>query len=437
MFFESEQALFMNIVVIHQNFLRFDAEGGSRFNEMTRVWVEAGHDVTVISSQVNYKKGERPAEFEGHWLVEEEQEGVRVLRVYTPPTVHDSTIGRMWAFAAFAVSASAAVLSAVDSADVLVATSPNLLVVVPGLLGKWMRRWPLVFEVRDLWPESAVATGVLSETSPITRGLYLLERIGYLGADRINVLTPAFRENILARKLSSAQKICFIPNGADLELFSPGTPDQALREELGWEDKFVVLYAGAHGIANHLWQYIDTAERLKERDDILLVSVGSGPQKEDLVAETKRRGLTNLQWLDGVPKAQMPALVRASDVNAAILKRTDTFKTVYPNKIFDSMASGRAVICVIDGVARKLVEEAEAGVFVEPEDADDFAEKIVALADDPEGRARMGENGRRYVEQNFDRHMLAERYLSVLTEIAKKPQIDPIGWFRQFAGVLR
>lgn len=409
----------MKIVVIHQNFLRFDAEGGSRFNEMTRTWAEAGHEVTVISSQVNYKKSERPAEFEGHWLVEEEQDGVRVLRVYTPATIHSSVLGRMWAFAAFALTSTAAVFTAIDEADVLVATSPNLLVLVPGLLGKWLRRWPLVFEVRDLWPESAVATGVLGEESVITRGLYILEKLGYREADRINVLTPAFRENILARRLSGAEKICFIPNGADLELFQPGPADLELRKKMGWGEKFVVLYAGAHGVANHLWQYIDAAELLQDRPDILLVSVGSGPEKAKLVAETERRGLSNLQWLNGVPKNEMPALARAADANAAILKRVDTFKTVYPNKVFDAMACGRPILCAIDGVARELVERAEAGLYVEPEDPKDFVSKIIYLADNPDVVAKMGIKGRAFVEENFDREVLARRYLTILEELVE------------------
>lgn len=407
----------MKIVVIHQNYLRADAEGGSRFNEMTRFWKEAGHDVTVVASQVNYKRGERPEEFQGQWIAEKDDNGVRVLRTYMPASVHSSVVGRMWAFWAFTLSSTTALLTAIGDADVVITTSPNLLVVIPGLFGKWLRGWPFVFEVRDLWPESAVATGVLSENSPITKILYGVETLGYREAERINVLTPAFRDNILNRGLAKPHQICFVPNGADLELFQPGPPDKNLRHELGWDGKFVVLYAGAHGIANHLWQYIDTADRLRDRDDILLASVGSGPEKEALVAETKNRGLTNLQWLDGVPKSEMPDLVRAADASTAILKKVDTFKTVYPNKIFDAMASGRPVLCAIDGVARELVEDAQAGYFVEPENPDDFADKIVRLANEPDERELMGERGRAYVEQHFGRDSLAQKYLDILKDI--------------------
>src|SRR5690554_527195 len=408
----------MKIVVIHQYFLRPESAGGSRFNEMTRYWTEQGHDVTVIAGQIDYTSGETAAEYKGKFVAEEMQDGVRVLRVYTPGAMHKSIVGRMWAFAGFGLSSSMALMTHLREADVVVATSPSLLVLMPGLVAKWLRRWPLVFEIRDLWPESAISTGVLSESSPITKFAYVLEEAGYKSADRINVLTPAFRENLLARKMAPDSKIVFIPNGADIELFQPGDSDPEVRERYGWGDKFVVLYAGAHGIANHLWQYIDAAELLKDRDDILLVSVGDGPQKAALVEETERRGLNNLQWIDAVSKAEMPALVRSANTGAAILKRVDTFKTVYPNKVFDYMSCERPVLLAIDGVARELVtEKAKAGVFAEPERPEDLAEKIRWMADNPDELKAMGERGRRYVEEHFSRPALAQKYLEVLSSV--------------------
>ena len=410
----------MKIVVIHQYFLRPEEGGASRFNEMTSRWAEAGHEVTVIAGQAHYASGEKAPEYRRKLMVEEWYGAVRVLRTYTPSTFHASIPGRMWAFAGFATAATAVVLTAIRDADVVVATSPSLLVLVPGLAAKVVRRWPLVFEVRDLWPESAVATGVLGANSPITRGLYRLEALGYRLADRINVLTPAFRENILDRRLANDDDIVFIPNGADLDLVRPGPVDVELRERLGWGDKFVMLYAGAHGIANHLWQYIDAAEALRDDENILLASVGDGPQREDLIAETERRGLKNLQWLDAVPKSEMVALLRSADAGAAVLKRTDTFKTVYPNKIFDYMSCELPVLCVIDGVARQLVEAARAGVFAEPENPQALARAIRSLAKlPPAERKLMGRRGRTYVAKNFDRTALADSYLQVLSELVE------------------
>lgn len=411
----------MKIVVIHQYFLRPESAGGSRFNEMTRYWTEQGHEVTVIAGQIDYTSGETAAEYKGKFVAEEIQDGVRVLRVYTPGAMHKSIVGRMWAFAGFGVSSSLALMSHLRGADVVVATSPSLLVLMPGLVAKWVRRWPLVFEIRDLWPESAISTGVLSESSPITKFAYALEKAGYRSADRINVLTPAFRENLLAREMALDSKIVFIPNGADIDLFQPGDSDPAVRERYGWGDKFVVLYAGAHGIANHLWQYIDAAELLKDREDILLVSVGDGPQKAALIEETERRRLKNMQWIDAVSKVEMPGLLRSANTGAAILKRVETFKTVYPNKVFDYMSCERPVLLAIDGVARELVvDQADAGVFAEPERPEELADKIRWMADNPDELKAMGKRGRKYVEEHFSRPALAQKYLEVLKAVVSQ-----------------
>ena len=409
----------MKILLIHQYFLRPGEGGGSRFNEMTRFWREAGHEVTVIAGQIHYALDGKDEAYRGRHAVEEDQDGVRVLRAYTPSARHRSTLSRMVSFAGFGVGASLALLRYVREADVVIATSPSLMVLLPGLVARWLKRWPLIFEVRDLWPESAITTGVIGERSTIARALYLLERLGYASAQRINVLTPAFREDILRRGLAKPERIVYIPNGADVDLFTPGPADPSLRAALGWGERFVVLYTGAHGIANHLWQYIDAAERLKDREDILLVAIGDGPQKKALIEETRRRGLENLQWLDSVSKSEMPSIVRAADAGAAVLQRNPTFETVYPNKIFDYMACARPVLCAIDGIAHRLVvDEAKAGLFAEPENPDDLAARIIELAEDPTRRAEMGARGRRFVEENFARPLLAERYLRVLEAVA-------------------
>jgi glycosyltransferase involved in cell wall biosynthesis len=413
----------VRITVIHQYFLRPGESGGSRFNEMTRFWKEAGHEVTVIAGQVHYATGVRAPEYRGRWIVEEDAGGVRVLRCYTPGTYHKGTAGRILAFLGFLLSSVWAVLFRVGRPDVVVATSPPLITAVPGIAAKRLLRVPLVFEVRDLWPESAVTTGVLRERGWFTRMLFRLEAAAYREADRINVLTPAFRENILARGLADPGKIVFIPNGADLDTFSPGPRDNGVRRDRGWGNRFVALYAGAHGKANHLGQLIDAAERLLG-EDVLLVTVGDGPERQSLAEEARRRDLDNIQFLGPVPKERMADFVRAADVGLAVLKKVDTFKTVYPNKVFDYMACERPVLVAIDGVARDLVEkEAAAGLFAEPEDAGAIAAQILRLKSNPDLCARMGTNGGAFVRQHFSREALAARYEEILSDVAKRERM--------------
>lgn len=408
----------VRILVVHQHYLQAGEPGGSRFNEFARLWAQAGHQVSVIAGTVNYTTGRVPPRYRGRWLTAEDDGPVKVWRCHVPRSYSGSYVGRMWAFLGWTLSAATAALRA-GPADVVIATSPPLVAPLPGWLAARLRRAALIFEVRDLWPESAVTTGVLSERGVLTRVLYRLERWACRVADRINVLTPAFRDDIVKRALAPAGKICFVPNGADLELFAPGPRYNEVRSEMGWGDRFVVMYAGAHGRANAVRQLLDAAELLRDRPDILIATVGDGPERAALEVEARQRGLSNVMFCGPQPKGRMPAFVNACDAGAAVLQDNPTFRTVYPNKVFDYMACARPTLLAIDGVARELVcGQAEAGVFARPENAGELAEAIRRLADDPAGRERMGSRGRSWVVANASRESLAQRYLAVMEELA-------------------
>jgi glycosyltransferase involved in cell wall biosynthesis len=273
--------------------------------------------------------------------------------------------------------------------------------------------------MRDLWPESAITTGVIAAKSPLAKLLYALERWACRSAQKINVLTPAFREDLLRRKLADSSKIVFISNGADVDRFLPGSRDNAARREFGWGDRFVALYAGAHGRANALRQLIGTAEALRERRDILIACVGDGPERKALEEAARAAGLENIAFYGAQPKSSMPDLVNACDAGLAVLQNNPTFRTVYPNKVFDYMSCARPVVLAIDGAARELVcEQAKAGVFSEPENAQALAEAIRGLASDPDKCAELGRAGRAWVLANASRDALASRYLDVMTELA-------------------
>ncbi len=409
----------MKILVIHQYYLGEQAPGGSRFNEMARLWTEAGHQVTVIAGTIDYTSGRSAARYAGRWITREREGEVSVLRCYTPSTYANSYVGRAWAFFGFSLSSSWAAARC-PRPDVIIATSPPLVTALPGFVAsrlRW-RRVPWIFEIRDLWPESAVTTGVLSATSPVTRLLYLLERWACRSADRVNVLTPAFREDLLKRGLAGSEKIVFVPNGADSDVFSPGPRDNAVRRALGWGNRVVALYAGAHGRANALSQLVATAELLATRGDVLIACVGDGPERKQLEEQVRRKHLTNIAFYGAQPKDRMPDFVNAADIGLAVLQNNVTFRTVYPNKVFDYMACARPVVLAIDGVARSLVcEQARAGVFAEAENPSAIAGALIRLADDPEARAEMGRNGRRWVLDNATRPVLATRYLRIMHEL--------------------
>jgi glycosyltransferase involved in cell wall biosynthesis len=411
----------MKILLLHQYYLMPGEGGGSRFNEMARAWVEEGHSVTVIAGNVQYTTGTKPAKYRWRWITQEIDGGVTVWRCHVSRLYRKGPLGRAWAFLTFVLSTSTAVMIT-GRPDVIIATSPPLFIAIPGWIAARVRRArvPWVFEVRDLWPESMVTMQILDSGSFVIRALYALERAACRTADVIIVLTPAFRESISRRGLARESKIVFIPNGADLHRFQPGPRENAVRREYGWGNRTVVMYAGVHGPANALSQLLDAAELLRDRRDIVIAFVGDGPEREGLERRARANGMSNIMFCGPQPKERMPDFVNAADIGAAVLQNNPTFRTVYPNKVFDYMACSRPVLIAIDGIARALIcDEARAGVFAEPENGVSIAGAIRLLADSPEKCMEMGANGRRWVTANANREALAQRYLAVLSQIAK------------------
>jgi glycosyltransferase involved in cell wall biosynthesis len=406
----------VKILVIHQYYLLPGQPGGSRFNQMARYWAERGHAVTVVAGNHNYVTNHVPEQFRGRWAVRTDDGKVTVWRCHVPSSYNSGAIGRMWAFAGFVLSGLSAACRA-ETPDVIITTSPPLTVAIIGWVLRRLRfrRAKWVFEVRDLWPESAVSTGVLAGRSLLTRALYALEAAAYRWCDRINVLTPAFREDIVGRRLATPAHIALIPNAADLDTFVPADRDNEFRTRFGWGQRFVLLYAGAHGRANAVGQLVDAAERLRERSGIVIATAGDGPEKAGLENRARALGLSNMMFLGPIPKEQMPALVNAADVGVAVLQDNATFRTVYPNKVFDYMACARPILLSIDGVARTLVcDQARAGVFAPPEDAAAIADAITWLAAHPAECQAMGARGREWVVRHASREALAGEYLDVL-----------------------
>jgi glycosyltransferase involved in cell wall biosynthesis len=407
----------MRILIIHQYYHFRGQPGASRFNEFARLWALAGHDVTVIAGTISHATGEVNPACAGRWLTRERDGDVNVVRCYVPRSYRRSYTGRTWGFLGFLFSSATAALA--SKADIVIATSPPLLTVLTGWLAARVgRRTPLIFEVRDLWPESAVTTGVLSKDGRLTHWLYRLEAWGYRVAERITVLTPAFRDDILQRYLATPEKIVLVPNGADQAFFEYEGDRNAVRAGLGWGSRTVFLYAGAHGRANAIGQLVDTADKLRHRDDILIALAGDGPERRRWQEAAAARGLSNILFHGPQPKDRMPAIVDASDVGVAVLQDNPTFRTVYPNKVFDYMACGKPVVLAIDGAARALVcEQAKAGIFAQPEAPGAIARQMEWMADHADERTRMGNFGRAWVRTHASRDTLARTYLDIMNDL--------------------
>lgn len=414
----------MKILVIHQYYLPPGQAGGSRFNEFARYWQERGHQVTVIAGDLNYASNQVASESKS-LISRRSEDDVDVLRCHVPRIYHRGYSGRALAFVAFFLCSLLAVVRA-GRPDVIIATSPPLLTGLTGWFASvvWWRPW--IFEIRDLWPESAITTNVISRTSLTARILFAIERWSCRRSSVVVVLTPAFAEDLERRRLVSRDRMLFVPNGAD-EALVPGPRDNSVRQALGWNGQFVAVYAGAHGRANAIQQLVDTAALLRHRNDILIVTVGDGPERSSCEQRAAGLGLTNIAFLGPRPKSEMPAILQAADVGLAVLQDNPTFLTVYPNKVFDYMATERPVVIAIDGVSRELVcEKAQAGLFATPEDAASIAACLESLADAPEACRRLGSNGRSWVLRHASRRALSDRYETALRAVAsnKLPTAD-------------
>ncbi|MDO3642988.1 glycosyltransferase family 4 protein [Mucilaginibacter sp. L3T2-6] len=412
----------MRILLLHQYFLEQDDPGGSRFNELTAQWSELGHEVTVIAGMMHYNGAQKRPEYKGKWFKKNLQGSVTVWRTHVSESYNAGFLGRLWGYFSFVFSAMWAGLFKVKGKhDIILVTSPPLFIGITGYVLSRLKGIPFVFEIRDLWPESAIDTGVVTNKL-IIKLAYALERFIYRTAKKINVLTPAFRKTLIEKKNVSPEKIIFIPNAADFSLSDhllETFDTEAFRKEHGWENKFVVTYVGAHGVANHLEQVLETGDMMRDTN-VLFVLIGQGMQKEHLKGLAAKMNVTNVLFLDPVPKAEVFKYIFASDMGTSVLKNVETFKTVYSNKTFDYMACKKPILMAIDGVSRELVEEAGAGVFVEPENPTDFSRKVRQYISNPERIKLEGESGYRFAKENFDRKNLALKYLDYLKDFAKK-----------------
>jgi len=410
----------MRILLIHQFFLEDNAGGGARWNEMSRIWTESGHEITVLAGMTHYMDN-RSSRYVGKYFHEEvNKDKIRVIRCFSGK-VNGCFMSRLWSYFSFAFSGIiAGLFYATDRYDVIIVSSPPLFIGIAGIFLSWWKNIPFVFEVRDLWPESAIDMGLL-KNKQLIRLSYRFESLIYKRASLINVLTPAFRAVLVEQKAISPDKIIFIPNASDFtiseNLFS-GFDSRSFRKLHDLEGKFVIIYVGAHGIANHLIQILDTAGLLRDTR-VLFLFIGDGAEKGMLKKETVRRKLENVRFIDSMPKTEVFKFILASDMGTSVLKKTDTFKTIYSNKTFDYFSCKKAVLLAIDGISRVLIEKADAGIFVEPENPADFAKKIRFYLNNPEWTIKQGENGYLYAKNHFDREVLAIKYLNYIREIGK------------------
>ena len=389
----------------------------SRTYEHCKQWVQDGHEVTVVTCAPNHPRGTVYEGYRNKLFQREEKDGIQVVRVWTYVTANEGFVKRTLNYLSYMV---AAVLVApfLSNFDIVLSTSPQFFNGLAGYLVSRIKRLPWILEIRDLWPESIVAVGAITNR-PVIRLLEYLELFAYRKANHLVVVTDAFKAHMLARGISS-KKVTVIKNGVDFSLYKKplhGYID--LSRELGLEGKFVASYFGTHGMAHHLETVLEAAHELREWKNIIFLLVGDGAERSRLVTMRDEMKLSNVVMLDQQPKEKMPELWSLSSISVVLLKKSALFKTVLPSKIFESMAMERPVILGVEGESAELVMSAGGGICIEPESAKNLAIQVLKLYRDTTLRQKLGSSGRRYVLEHLDRQVLARRFADVMKLVCR------------------
>jgi glycosyltransferase involved in cell wall biosynthesis len=398
----------MRVLYVSQYFVRGDQPGGVRHWHHTRALAERGHEVHVVTSYVQHKERTVPERFRGRRVVRDMEDGLVVWRTYSTPGYGRDLRSRLANYLSFAFWAFVAGMRAPRPA-VVVASSPSLPAAAGAAIVALAKRAPLVLEVRDLWPDSAVAMGLVRRGSGLYRVARALEWFCYRRAAHVIGLTEGICEGVVAKGVP-ADRVTLITNGVD-RAPAPSAPAPVPVPD----DAFVAMYVGAHGTYSSLGTVLAAAEELRGDPAIRFVLVGGGDQKNALVDEAARRGLENVAFVDPVPKRDVPAWLARADVCLLPYQDKALFAGALPNKTFDYMGAGKPIVAAVPpGELSRLVETAECGIAIPPEDPAALAGAIRTLAADRALAARLGAAGAGFVCSHYDRRVLAGRFVQIV-----------------------
>ncbi len=398
----------MNILYFHQHFNTPGGSGGVRSYEFARRWVAAGHVVTVITGQghdATLKKGEQFVD------------GIRIVCLGVNYRTHYGFCGRVFSFLSFAVLATL-IAARAGRYDVVLATSTPLTVALPALAAKRIARCPVVFEVRDVWPDAAISAGVLRNRLLIWMARKL-EAAAYRHADHIVPLSTGMQKRICSKGVSRDRTI-MLPNCSDLKPFDPRLFDRgALRAAFHAGDRFVILYVGAINLSNDMPFLADAIERTKDDDSMVWWFVGGGNRLKYLRERIERTGAANVVLWGRQPKSEVPRYVNAADVGVVSFINEPVYYENSPNKFFDYCAGGLPVVFTRTTWLQSFLARYHAGLVCENNSLDEFITCLKTLQEDHRKRDNMGRNARRLAEIEFSRDLIAGKYLDLLKKTAR------------------
>lgn len=397
----------MKILFLTDNFPPEVNAPATRTYEHCCEWVKAGHEVTVITCFPNYPTGRVYTGYKNSPFGKTEViNGIKVIRVWSYMTANQGFAKRILDFISFSITSFFAGLF--QSCDIIVATSPQFFTALSGRTLHWFKRKPWIMEVRDLWPDSIKAVGAM-RSNFILDYFSLEEKWCYQSADKIIVVTNSFKRDIIAKGINP-DKIHVVKNGANTELFQPREKSQMLLERYNLTGKKVLGYIGTLGMAHKIDFLIDC---IKGSNEYSLLILGNGAEKENLEKKIKQEHISNVILLDSVPKNEVAEYIALQDAALINLKKSDLFKTVIPSKIFETAAMRIPILIGVDGEAREMIEEFGAGIYYEPENADDFKKKLNHLFSSKIVYDSC-KNGGEQLSKAYDRKRLAAEMLNII-----------------------
>ena len=383
----------------------------TRTYEHAREWVGKGYEVTVITCAPNFPHGKVYEGYKNKLFSREEKDGIKVIRVWTYITANEGFLKRILDYISFAVMAFFVGLWI--RTDIIVATSPQFFTAVAGRWLSFFKFRPWIMEVRDLWPESIAAVGAMNE-GKIYKFLEWVELRLYKSAKKIIVVTDTFKRKISARGIE-ASKIDVHKNGVILDLFEPRLKDKQLMEaNPQFEGKKVFAYIGTHGMAHGLSFILNSLPKLQESlPQAHFLFIGEGAEKENLLKQAKELKLDNVTFMPFVPKYEVVRYLSLMDVALVNLKKSDTFKTVIPSKIFEAAALQKPILLGLEGETKGIIESFNAGICFEPENEEEFIAQCHAILS--EQSYKDYQKGCQELAEAFDRKQIALQVLETIT----------------------
>jgi colanic acid biosynthesis glycosyl transferase WcaI len=412
----------VHILFMAQCYAPEDVSAAVLITELAVDLAKLGHRVTVVTGAPNYPRGRVFKGYHNRLCEFEKLDGVRVIRTWSYITPSKKFWPRLLHYGTYSATAFYGGLFA-GRPDVIVSYSPPLPLGLSACLLSQIFRCPWVLQLEDLYPDAAIAAGVMTNKRAINFFLEM-ENFLYRKARRISVISKNFRQILIAKGIPHS-KIEVIPVWADPNEVQPMQKQNTFRHEHGLDKKFVVMYAGNIGLTSCLEDVLHAADILREKKDIQFVIVGEGLKKEALETEAQARQLKNVLFLPFQPRSIFPEMLAAADLGLVTLNTDAAFSSL-PSKIFNVMASARPILAVTPPGSEimQIVEEADCGWNVPPRSPEKLPEVIIQLKSKESRLIQMGKNGRDCLEKNYSRNHCVDLHEEMLTALCDRTQFN-------------